>query len=66
MRKPGVRAALGMTSAREFPAACDAGAGAAVPLAAERLRGSWHVDASRLTGRGRPGFASSSEEVIVG
>jgi LmbE family N-acetylglucosaminyl deacetylase len=55
-----------MTSAREFPAACHAGAkGAAVSLAAERLRVSWHVDASRLTRRGRPGFAISPEEVIV-
>jgi hypothetical protein len=35
-----------MTSAREFPADCDAGAeGEAVSLAAERLSDSWHVDA---------------------
>ena len=52
-----------MTSAREFPAACDAGAGAAVPLAASGAAGTSMQ--ARLTGCGRPGFASSSEEVIV-
>ena len=39
VRKPGVRAASAMRSAREYPAACHAGAkGSAVLLAAEHLK----------------------------